>query len=260
MEDSNNSTSAPAIAAAELIKLSVPKLAKALEGLSLDELRAVLAAEKAEGDGKTRTTALDAIGDALEAKGSNRHGIGPDEAGGPNLDYVPPVDGGPVDLELPPESAGEILAPPTAPDAIAAAVDQVGDHVPRELEAFAGLGGLSVFDDDSMKWSAEKVLTLLREGGLATLVIAGDEVRHLELAPIDVAIVDFERVSDGRLLYLGNIELDGIGLEHPLPISAVWLVFDSEDGAIIVRRCAMAGELMLEPGRRVGFPPRTLIF
>lgn len=272
--------------AAELIKLSIPKLTAALDGLSLVELRALLAAEEGEGEGKTRDGALEAIGKAIdkhpdqvaalaaaapavsEAAAAQPPASMPESGDGDRAQppasmpaAIAPVDGGPVDLE----GAEAALAldmglPLSASDAIAAAV--AGAGADAGVVAATEELGLRVirFDDETAEWDNAEVLAHVLSAG-AILVVARREFAHEELAVIYAAPDQFVRAHDGqRVLFTGLIELSGVGLASPLPLEEIWLVFPTEDGPMIVRRCEVPGALYLEPGRVVQFRPRTLIF
>lgn len=275
--------------AGELIKLSIPKLTAALGELSLVELRALLAAEEGEGEGKTRSGALEAIGEAIDkhpdqiaalAQGApavNEQGEGAaaetsttmadsGEGDRAQTDATMPaatgeglVDGGPVDLEL----ADDTLAPEaplSAADAIAAAVAGAGADVAiAEVARELGFEVLRL-DDESAEWENPEVLAHVLAAG-AIIIIARHDFAHRELEPIRATPDQFVRAHDGqRVLFTGDISLSGVGLREPLPLEEAWLVFPTEDGPVIVRRCEVPGALYLEPGRIVAFRPRTLIF
>lgn len=275
--------------AGELIKLSIPKLTAALGELSLVELRALLAAEEAEGEGKTRTGALEAIGDAIDkhpdqiaalaqaGPAVNEQGEGAaaetlttmaDSGDGdraqtdatmPEAGGEGPVDGGPVDLEL----AGDTLAPEaplSAADAIAAAV--AGADAEAGVVAALEDAGVRVLrlDDECDEWDNAEVLAHVFEAG-AIIIIARHDFAHPELEPIRATPDQFVRAHDGvRVLFTGDISLSGVGLREPLPLEEAWLVIPSDGEPTIVRRCEVPGALYLEPGRIVAFRPRTLIF
>lgn len=268
--------------AAELIKLPIDKLKKALAGLSIFELARVLEAEKAEGEGKTRTGALEVI-EAAAAKLAEEKAEALAPAGDPaaqppaSMDEsadgdraqppasmpaaTAPVDGGPIELE----GAEAALAldaglPLSASDAIAAAVVGAGEDA-GVVAALEELGVRVIrFDDETAEWDNAEVLAHVLDAG-AILVIARRDFAHEELTPIRATPDQFVRAHDGqRVLFTGLIELSGVGLASPLPLEEVWLVFPTEDGPMIVRRCEVPGALYLEPGRVVQFRPRTLIF
>lgn len=263
--------------AAELIKLSIPKLTTALAELSLVELRALLVAEEAEGEGKTRTGALDAIGEAIDKHPDQvaalAQGAPPvNEQGGEGTAAETaatmseaagegPADGGPVDLELADDTLAEDV-PASAADVIASTVAGLAPEDVERLRATAAELGFAVvqIDDESADWDNAEVLAHVLEAG-AIILIARRDFPHNELQPIHAAPAQFERAHDGqRVLFAGDIELSGLGLASPLPLEEAWLVFPTEDGPVIVRRCEVPGALYLEPGRVVAFRPRTLIF
>lgn len=246
--------------AAELIKLTIPKLEEALPALSLVELRALLVAEEAEGEGKKRTGAVSAIEAAIDAHPDQRKALedaaGP--AGGETIafqgdDAIRAAAGG-IELELPAEdvASSTLFAAVSAPvpDAIAAAVGEVAPEPVR-----------LVLEDAVDDWTLEAVRAHLAAAGLVAIVLARRDFAHEELKPVQAAPGDFDRALDGqRIIYTGNIEISGVGLASPLPIEQAWLVFNTDAGPRIVRRCDIPGELNLAPGRLVAFRPRTLIF
>lgn len=280
--------------AAELIKLSIPKLTAALGELSLVELRALLAAEEGEGEGKTRAGALEAIGDAIDkhpdqvaalaqaAPAVNEQGAEGAAAETPATmadSGEGPVDGGPVTLEGGEAFAAAAMdatggagvhddaqmraamdAPLSASDAIAAAV--AGADVDAGVVAALEDAGVRVLrlDDECAEWDNAEVLAHVLEAG-AIIIIARHDFAHPELEPIRATPDQFVRAHDGqRVLFTGDISLSGVGLREPLPLEEAWLVIPSDGEPTIVRRCEVPGALYLEPGRIVAFRPRTLIF
>ncbi len=246
-------------AADEIAATKIADLPAKLEGAALLTLRLALAGEASKGS-QARAGAIKLLEAAIDAHPEHqavlaRADAAINQGNGTVTDAA--TLGGAVDLSHLAVDAGgpaDPVPPVQTPDRLAELVDQEDP-----AEELARPDGSDMLEDISDEVDAAELRDHVMNRP-SLIALARRNGVHREISPIRVEPGEFVPAHDGRLLYTGTIALTGVGLAEPLAIEEAWLVIQYFGAPAIVRRCEIASELHLAPGRQVGFPARSLIF